>query len=100
MPFKNKKISFEEKPKSRVIPFTYQHRYRCTLYNKYSTDDIDYIMHCDYADPRSSKSITELKHRLSWSYSGCKLERIHVIGSKKVCSGYLYESKRRKYEAE
>lgn len=100
MPSKNKKISFEETPKNKAIPFPYQHRYRCTFTNKYGTKDMDYTMHCDHADPRNSKSITELKRRLSWTYSGCKLERIHVIGSKKVCSGYLYESKRRKYEAE
>jgi hypothetical protein len=100
MPSKSKKILSEEEPKNKVEPFPYQHRYCCHFSSKHGSKDIDYVMHCDYADPRSSKAISELKHRLSWTYAGCKLERFRVIGSKKVSTGYLYEIKRRKYETE
>jgi hypothetical protein len=99
-PLKSKKISSEVSEKNKPLPYQYQHKYRCWFSNKYGQTNMDYVLHCDYPDPRNSKSITELKHRLSWTYAGCKLDRFTVLGSKKVCSEYLYQIKRSKYEAE
>ncbi len=84
--------------KSNLNPFPYQHRYNCTFRSKHGFGDVEYVMHCDHRDPRSPKAVTELKRRLSWTYAGCNLERFRVIGSKKVCSGYLYQNKRSNHE--
>lgn len=97
---KNKKISYEDVAESNLNPFQYQHRYSCFYVSKHGNATIEYTMHCDHRDPKSSAAVFELKRRLSWTYAGCQLKGFHVLGSKKVSSGYLYESKRRKYEAE
>lgn len=94
----NKKILSEESVKNKTLPFAYQHRYNCYFSSKHGSGDIEYVMHCDYKDPRSSKATNELKRRLSWTYAGCRLERFRVISSKKVCSGYLYQNKRSNHE--
>lgn len=83
---------------SNLNPFPYQHRYNCTFISKYGVCDIEYVMHCDHRDPRSAKAVAELKRRLSWTYAGSKLERFKVIGSKKICSEYLYQNKRSNHE--
>ena len=98
MPLKSKKISYEEKLKNSSEPYQYQHKYRCWLYNNHGCATVDYVLHCDCSDPRKSKTISELKHRLSWTYAGCKLDRFTMIGSKKVSSGYLYQNKRSIHE--
>jgi hypothetical protein len=95
---KSKKISYEDVAESNLNPFQYQHRYCCHFISKHGNGDVEYVMHCDHRDPRSAKAVSELKRRLSWTYTGCRLERFRVIGSKKVSSGYLYEIKRSKYE--
>ena len=98
MPLKNKKISLEENQKNNNEPYQYRHRYNCFFVNKRGYANIEYTMHCDYNDPKSSAAVSELKRRLSWTYAGCQLKGFHVLGSKKVSSEYLYQNKRSIHE--
>jgi len=95
---KSRKLSYAEITPKKCDPFQYQHRYQCYYSNKHGNGNVEYIMHCDHSDPRSSSARAELKQRLAWTYAGCILDSYHVIGSKKVDGRYLYENKRSEHE--
>lgn len=75
-------------------PFPWIHYYDVELVNKRGRNVITYACHSDYRSAKDKRAIAELKHRLSFCYTGFSIKHIHPRPSKTQANRYLYQIKK------
>ena len=75
-------------------PYPYVHHYNVELISRSGRGTVPYVLHCDYRSAKDKRAIAELKRRLSFCYSGCKVKHIHPKPKKSRANQYLYEIKK------
>ena len=66
----------------KTEPYKYIHIYNCLIESKHGQAWVEYPMFCDYDNPKSSESISELKNRFKFAYGQFRLVKFKVLNTK------------------